>query len=231
MSGWPQRPPPDVIETPALQKLLAWLSPAFPIGGFAWSAGLETAIADGRANSPAALREWLEGLLRHGSLRSDAIILAHAHRASGDPAALQGLADLCLALIPARERQAETLAMGAAFVAAARAWPSDVFARLPAGCPYPVAVGAVAAGHGLPLHPVLVGVLTSAVQAQISVAVRLVPLGQTAGLAVLAGLEPVTAEVAAAAEAAPLSDLGGIAYAADIAQMRHETLEPRLFRS
>jgi urease accessory protein len=121
--------------------------------------------------------------------------------------------------------------MGAAFLAAAQAWPADGLARLPAGCPYPVAIGAVAAAHRLPLPPVLVGFLTSTVLAQISVAVRLVPLGQTAGLAVLAGLEPVIAAAAEEAEAAPLAALGGIAYAADIAQMRHETLEPRLFRS
>jgi urease accessory protein len=220
-----------VIETAALQKLLAWLSPVFPIGGFAWSAGLETAIADGHASNPVALAAWLDGVLRHGGLRSDAILLAHAHRAATDAIALQELAQLCLALISARERHAETLAMGSAFIAAAEAWPNGVFARLPAECPYPIAVGAVAAAHGLPVHPVLVGFLTSALQAQVSVAVRLVPLGQTAGLKVLAGLEQTVAEVASETATAPLSGLGGIAYAADIAQMRHETQEPRLFRS
>jgi urease accessory protein len=220
-----------VADPAALQKLLTWLSPAFPIGAFAWSAGLESAIAGREAADGPALRVWLEGLLAHGSLRSDAILLAHAHRAAADPTALAELADLCLALVAARERHDETLGMGEAFVAAARTWPSDVFARLPRPCPYPIAVGAIAAAHAIPLPDVLIGFLTVAVHSQVSVAVRLVPLGQTAGLQVMAALEPAIAEAARGAEAATLADIGTLAYGADIAQMRHETLEPRLFRS
>ena len=68
-------------------------------------------------------------------------------------------------------------------------------------------------------------------QSQVSVAVRLVPIGQTAGLSVIAALEPAVATLAAAAATATLDDLGGIAYATDIAQMRHETLPTRIFRS
>jgi urease accessory protein len=214
----------------ALQKLFAWLSPAFPIGAFAWSAGLETAIAETLVTDSASLTNWLGGGLAHGGLRTDAILLAHAWRAP-DAAALRDLADLYLALLPAAERHAETLALGAAFSRAAMAWPTEPARRFPDPCPYPIAVGALAAAHAVPLSDTLLAFLTTAVQAQISVAVRLVPLGQTAGLNVLAGLEPAIAALAAAAAIATLADLGGIAYAADIAQARHATLEPRLFRS
>jgi urease accessory protein len=196
----------------ALQKLLTWLSPAFPVGAFAWSGGLETAIADGRVKDSPALRNWLEGLLTHGGLRTDSILLAHAHKFSDDGAKLYEISQLLLALSTARERRDETLTTGEAFAIAARAWPSDVYARLPAPCPYPIAV-------------------TAAVHSQVSVAVRLVPLGQTAGLQVMAALEPMVAALAREAESAGLDAIGGIAYAAEIAQMRHETLEPRLFRS
>ncbi|HZY49754.1 MAG TPA: urease accessory UreF family protein, partial [Devosia sp.] len=98
-------------------------------------------------------------------------------------------------------------------------------------CPYPVAVGAVAAAQGIGRDAVLLGYLTAAVHTQISVAVRLVPLGQTAGLQIMAALEPDIATLAAAAANATLDQIGSIAYAAEIAQMRHETLEPRIFRS
>jgi urease accessory protein len=73
--------------------------------------------------------------------------------------------------------------------------------------------------------------LTAAVHAQVSVAVRLVPLGQTAGLQVVAGLEPAVAVAATTAANAGLDGIGAIAYAADIAQMRHETIGTRVFRS
>jgi urease accessory protein len=123
------------------------------------------------------------------------------------------------------------LTTGDAFVIAAKAWPSEVFGRLPQPCPYPVAVGAVAGAHGIAIADTLLAYLTTAVHGQVSVAVRLVPLGQTAGLAVMAALEPLVAKLAADAATASLDSIGGIAYAAEIAQMRHETLEPRLFRS
>ena len=220
-----------MIDPAALQKLLTWLSPAFPVGAFAWSAGLETAIADRRVSDSTSLRNWLEGALLHGGIRSDAILLAHAHRTEGDAAGLRDLAELCLALTPAAERHAETLTTGDAFAIAARAWPSEGFARLPQPCPYPIAVGAIAAAQDIPLAETLLGFLTATVHGQVSVAVRLVPLGQTAGLQVMAALEPLIAALAAAAATATLADLGAIAYAADIAQMRHETLEPRVFRS
>ena len=215
----------------ALQRLLTWLSPAFPVGGFAWSQGLETAIADGRIAGADALRAWLDAVLAHGGLRTDAIVLAHAYRTHHDAAALQDLADLLLALTASGERTLETTLTGDSFVLAARAWPSDVFARLPTPCPYTAAVGAIAGAQGIGLAETLLGYLTAAVQAQVSVAVRLVPLGQTAGLQVQAALEPAIAALADAAATAGLDAIGGIAYAADIAQMRHETLQPRVFRS
>ncbi|HVW91235.1 MAG TPA: urease accessory protein UreF [Devosia sp.] len=216
--------------TAALQRLLTWLSPAFPVGAFAWSAGLETAIAGRAVTDSASLQNWLSGALAHGGIRMDAIFLAQAWRAV-EAADLAELAALYLALVPSAERHAETTVMGDAFLIAAQTWPSEVFARLPTPCPYPIAVGAVAAAHDIALGDTLIALLTAIVHGQISVAVRLVPLGQTAGLKVMAALEPEIAALAAAAATATLDDIGGIAYAADIAQMRHETLQPRIFRS
>jgi urease accessory protein len=217
-------------EPAALQKLLTWLSPAFPVGAFAWSAGLESAIAERTISDSASMRNWIEGALAHGGIRTDAIILAHAFLAP-DAATLSDLAHLYLALTPALERQSETLTTGEAFAIAARAWPSDVYARLPQPCPYPVAVGAIAAAHGIALPETLLAFLTALVHGQVSVAVRLVPLGQSDGLAIMAGLEPRIATLAADAAIATLDDIGSIAYATDIAQMRHETLGTRIFRS
>ena len=82
----------------ALQRLLTWLSPAFPVGAFAWSQGLETAIADGRVTDAMRLRDWIVGVLAHGALKTDAILLAHGHRGHADAAMLAELADLGLAL-------------------------------------------------------------------------------------------------------------------------------------
>ena len=115
-----------------LQKLLTWLSPAFPVGAFAWSAGMESAIHARTVHDRATTEDWISGALNHGSLRTDGILFAHAHRAATDPSALRDLADLCLALTPARERHDETTITGRAFAAAhgqQRAGPRD-FAAL-----------------------------------------------------------------------------------------------------
>jgi len=215
----------------ALQKLLTWLSPAFPVGAFAWSAGLETAIAAGAVHDRATTQGWVESILHHGGLRTDAILFAHAHRAADDPATLRDLSDLCLALTPARERHEETTITGAAFARAATAWPAPVLANLPDPCPYPIAVGAIAAGHAIALDAALPAWLTAAIHGQVSVAVRLVPIGQSDGLAIMAALEPAVAAMAALCQHAALDDIGAVAYAADIAQMAHETLTTRIFRS
>jgi urease accessory protein len=214
-----------------LQRLLTWLSPAFPVGAFAWSAGLETAIVDRRVQDRATAQAWIEANLAHGSLRTDATLLAHAHKAASDATNLAELADLCLALTPARERHDETTITGDAFASAAKAWPSPVYALLPQPCPYPIAVGAIAAAHGIDLRATLTAFLTATVHGQVSVAVRLVPIGQSDGLAIIAALEPIIFIQAELCQHAALDDIGTIAYAADIAQMRHETLSTRIFRS
>ncbi len=220
-----------MTDTTALQRLLTWLSPAFPVGSFAWSQGLETAIAEGRVADAASLKDWIGGSIAHGGLRTDAIVLAQAHIGQQNAARLAEIAELAIALTAASERRLETTLTGETFGIAARAWPSDVFARLPQPCPYPVAVGAIAGAHGIGLNETLIGYLTASVHSQVSVAVRLVPLGQTAGLQVMAGLETAIAALASAAANLSLDDISGIAYAAEIAQMRHETLGTRIFRS
>ncbi|HEY8575148.1 MAG TPA: urease accessory protein UreF [Devosia sp.] len=215
--------------TLALQRLMAFLSPAFPVGGFAWSAGLETAIADGVVTDAVTTRAWLGNFLQYGGLTTDAILLCQAHLHARNSSVLEELAELCLALTVASERHEELTQMGDAFVRATAIWPVPL--QLPSPVPYPVAVGAIAAAHDIALLDTAVAFLTAQVQAQISVAVRLVPIGQVAGLQTLVALEPAIAELARFATTATLDDLGTIGYAADIAQMRHDTLPTRIFRS
>lgn len=215
----------------ALQRLLVWASPAFPVGAFAYSGGLETAIADGRVADAPAMRGWLEGNLLSGAGRNDTILAALACRAHENEAKLAELADVCLALNPARERHSELLVTGQAFSQAARAWPNSVQGRLPQPCPYPIAFGAIAGAAGIEPITMALAFLTAYSQAQISIAVRLVPIGQSDGLAILAAMEPLIADRAMALADADEDELGTIAYATDIAAMKHETLATRIFRS
>jgi urease accessory protein len=214
-----------VTSARTLLRLLTWLSPAFPTGAFAYSHGIEWAVEAGDITDGDTLREWLADLLSHGAARADAILVRHACDRDAD---LNALAELAAAATPSRERQAETLNQGAAFMRAARPWGCPT---LPDPVAYPVAVGALAGLHGIDAAAAAVAYLHAVTSNLISAAVRLVPLGQSTGLAVLAALEPVVLRIAAETRGATLDDLGGGAFRSDLAAMRHETQYTRLFRS
>jgi len=216
---------------------MTWLSPAFPVGGYSYSHGLEWAVQAGGVRDAATLGDWVEDILNHGAGRSDVIFLAETWRAvaAGDARLLGETIELAAAFAPSAERRLETLAQGAAFLTATRAvWPSPELEQLCADgrdIAYPVAVGASAAAHGLPLVPTAQAFAQAFAANVVSAGVRLIPLGQTDGLRVLARLEPLIPHVVASGLAAGLDDVGGAAIAADIASMRHETQYTRLFRS
>jgi urease accessory protein len=215
-------------------RLLAWLSPAFPTGGFAYSHGLEWAVEQREIADATMLFDWLADVLRHGAGRNDAILLRHAHRAQGDLDQLADLTELALATSSSRERRAEASGQGNAFARAARPWNDTLLRDLAARAgdiPYAVAVGALAGVSGVAEDFATSGVLQAFASNLISAAVRLVPLGQTDGLAVLARLEPVMLNVASETRSATRDDLGGFCFRSDIAAMRHETQYTRLFRS
>ena len=215
-------------DAPALLRLLAWVSPGFPTGAFACSHGLEWAVETGDIADEASLLDWITDVLIHGAGRADTILLRHAHAAHNDPARLAALAELACALAPARERRTETTDLGTAFAAAAAPWEPPA---LPEAPPYPVALGALAGAHGIDVDATALAALQGFAANLISAAVRLVPLGQSAGLRVLAALEPTIRVLADETRAATLDDLGGCAFRSDIAAMRHETQYTRLFRT
>jgi urease accessory protein len=211
-----------------LLRLLAWLSPGFPTGSYAYSHGLEWAVEAGDIRDGDSLRDWLADVLAHGSGRNDAVLLRHAHRAARDPVALAELAELAAAVAPSRERYAETIDQGTAFLRAARAWDCPT---LPQAVAYPVAVGALAGWHGIDEDLATAAYVQAFASNLISAAIRLVPLGQSTGLHVLAAIEPTILRVTGDTRAATLDDIGGCVFRADLAAMRHETQYTRLFRS
>jgi len=209
--------------TEALWKLTAWLSPSYPVGAFSYSHGLEWAVEAGDVSDRETLTAWVTDCLQHGAGRTDAILLAHAHADPTNPET----AELATALQPSRERLLEASAQGTAFARATTdAWGPE----LPPA-PYPVAVGQAAAAHGLPVEETVFLYLHAFAANLVSAGVRLIPLGQTDGQRALAALMPVARAVAADALSSPLDSIGGCAFRADIASMRHETQYTRLFRS
>jgi urease accessory protein len=215
----------------ALLRLLTWLSPAFPVGSFAYSGGLERAVHDQLVRDAGDVETWIATMLVSGTWWNDAVLLAEAWSARDDAARLASVADLAESLAGSAERHQETILQGRAFVAAASAWPHPVLPLLGDRPAYAVAVGAVAGAHGITLHQTLTAFLHALAAQAISAAIRLGTLGQQQGLTVLAGLEATVLATADRATGSTLDDLGGATVMADIAAMRHETQYSRLFRS
>jgi urease accessory protein len=225
-------------EAAALYRLMTWLSPAFPVGAFSYSSGIEWAVEAGDIADAASLKDWLAAMLADGSGFCDGVFLAHGHRAAaaGDETALRDIAELAAALVPSRERQLETSAQGRAFIEIARAaWNSDGLDPMISACGstivYPIAVGLVSAVHAIPLGSTMHAFLHALVSNWISAGSRLIPLGQTDSQRVLAALEPVVVSTGKRALDASLDDLGSATFRADLASLRHETQYTRLFRS
>ncbi|MFN3646443.1 MAG: urease accessory protein UreF [Gemmobacter sp.] len=210
--------------TPGLLALVQWLSPAFPTGAFACSHGAETAIADGRLATPAQVQAWLETLIAHGSGWQDAVLLAQGLAPDAD---LDALADTARALAASAERWAETRDQGAAFAATL----AHITGRPQPALPLPLAVAHAARPLGVPVPDVLALYLHAFASNLVTIAVRAVPLGQSQGQAILSALAPLIRARALLAATARLDDLATSAFAADLAAMAHETLQPRLYRT
>lgn len=217
---------------------MAWLSPSYPVGAYAYSHGLEWAVEAGDVCDEASLTDWLGDVLERGSARNDLILAAHAHRAAvaSDGPALSAINDLALALAPSRELHLETSQQGRSFLDATRAaWPvpalETVCEALDGEVAYPVAVGASAGAHGMAPVPMLAGFGLAFVQNLVSAALRGAPIGQSAGTRVIAALAPRVAAVAGTVPALGLDDVGSATLKLDLGSCRHETQYSRIFRS
>lgn len=225
----------------ALYRLMTWLSPSFPVGGYSYSHGIEFAIEDGLITDRISLTRWVEAIIRHGAGRNDAILFRSAWQAvaDDDPVALAEVAEMADALRATPEMALESTAQGQAFLdTLTKAWPDTNFqtwaqtlADLDRPPAYAVAVGVAAAASSVPLGHALTAYLHATAANLISAGVRLVPLGQTDGQLAQAALEVPTQAATEQALRRPLDDFGSATPMVDWTSMKHETQYTRLFRS
>jgi urease accessory protein len=217
-------------------ELLVWLSPTFPVGGFAYSQGIETAVEKRWVSDQATLATWLSALAAHGALHNDLIVISLVMRANDD-SQIADLAELSAALQPSAERAAEARDQGGNFRQAYVAGWAEIegtqaeWPDLGGAMTLPVAVGLAARAHRMDLLPVLESYAIAQVNNLVSAAIRLSVLGQFAGQKVIAELLPALRAEAQRAAVAEIDDLGTASFGADLASMLHETQTTRLFRS
>jgi urease accessory protein len=224
-----------------LLRLMAWLSPSFPVGAFSYSHGLEYAVEAGRVSDRAMLLDWTSAILTRGSGRVDGVIFRASYEAvrNQDEALLVWALEHGDAMRVTRELGVEAAGQGRAFLEMVSGpWPSPAFAwlgecaaELDRPVVYPVAVAVAAAAHDIPERSALTAYLHAFGANLLSAGVRLIPLGQSDGLWCTARLEPVVKRAVASAMVTARADIGSGTIMADWSSARHETQYTRLFRS
>ena len=212
--------------TPTDSKLITvmqWLSPAFPIGGFAYSHGLEWAINKGYVSNREELQKWVSDLLEYGSLKNDAILIKLVLKGS-DPKEIN---ELAMALCPASERLSETQLQGGAFCKIMReVWSLEID-----DLTFPIALALAAKNESIDQNLVVPAYLHSFCSNLISVAMRLIPIGQTDGQKTLRELSPLISDSVRAVAKSDKDDLGSACFLSDVSAMQHEYLQPRVFKT
>ena len=222
-----------------LTTLMTWFSPGFPVGGFAYSHGLEAAIDNGIVDDKSSLTEWLKGALFFGSPNNDAIILKEIYEATirEDYNALKDVSSLALTLNVAQELTDESIVQGNAFWRIIKtAWPHNDFISIQKQLPkntmvYPAAVAIAAAKHDIPVLASLLAYLQAFLMNGVSAGIRLGLIGQTDGQVIIKELQGSVFKSANQSIVSSIDTLGTATLMIDLMSIKHETQTTRLFRS
>lgn len=220
----------------ALYRLMSWLSPAYPVGAYAFSHGIENAVETGAITDRPTAGDWIESIVTDGNGFADLVFASAAWEFAGHEARLGDVNAFALAFQPTAELYTESTAQGRAFLSVtAEAWECTAIATLQRmarrDIAYPVAVGAVARSHGIDGGELLTAYGHAYAANLVSAAVRLVPLGQTDGQRLTAALLPAVEAAAQRAAGIAYTDVSTSTPMVDIASMNHESQYVRLFRS
>ena len=213
----------------SLLRLMTLFSPVFPVGGFAYSHGLEQAVHENFIQNAEDLFDWLDALANHGSLHNDAILIAETWRYTNLDQNISPLIEIANAIAASKERLMEIDLQGAAFCKAIT--EMEVSNKIYKALPYPIAVGVLGYRLEIKLPSLLTAYLHAFISNLVQAAIRLVPLGQSDGVKTMARMEERVLSLVMQSDKLTLDNLGSCCLLSDIMAMRHETLYSRIFRS
>jgi urease accessory protein len=229
---------PESLAPPVLLRLMRLASPSLPVGGFSYSEGLEAAVDHGLVRDEAQTLAWLVDQLQHAVVPSELAVVARAAEAwrRDDLAEIAALNEWQIATREARELRQQSEQMGRSLAQWLRHLdpPEPRLARLAALRPapsWPVAFALAGVATGAPVQAIALAFAAGWAEAMVQAALKAVPLGQSAGQRVLAGLGE---RIPAAVEAALALDRPAMqAFTPMLAILasRHEAQYSRLFRS
>jgi urease accessory protein len=212
------------MEPGALFAVLRFASPGLPIGAFAYSRGLEFAVNEGWVCDEGSASDWILGLLEHVGRQLDGPVFVRLYAGwlAGDADAVEYWDGFLGACRESSELRLEDSQLGAALMKLLGERREVAYAT---------AFALAMVRHGVPLSAALGALLWAQAEAQTSAALRLVPLGQTAGQRILAKVCTQLPAHVEHALAVPDARIGGFAPGLALGSALHETQYTRLFRS
>lgn len=220
------------MHTSAASSTRLWqlISPNLPVGAYSYSNGLEQVIEAGDVRSERDVAGWLDDMLSTGLARTDLPVLMRV-QAAVSTGRIESAMRWCRKLLAMRETSELRFADRSMGDALARLL-ADLGLRMPeCAWPFAGAFGFAAARWGVPIADAAAGFAWSFCESHVAAAIKLVPLGHTAGQRVMLGrTESVLAAVASASRVGD-GDIGFGMPGLAIASARHETQYTRLFRS
>ena len=223
--GVPTEIPGPMLTNSQFLTLTQWLSPAFPVGSYAYSHGVESAVEHGWIKDGTDLESWLEDVLLFGTGRTDSLLLAAAYYAKSRTELLQ-INQTAKAFAISAERKLESESQGRSFVKAFSVW-----GKLPDELTYPVAIGAAAKQERIPLKATQQLYLQAFMSNLVAAGQRLLAVGQLEGQEILRRLTQKCPNIADETYDGDLSKLASVAFLTDIASMQHESQNTRIFRT
>jgi len=222
---------------PQLLRLLHLASPALPIGAFHFSQGLEYAVEAGWVPDEASALDWIGGIAQGSIATLDLPILVRLRAAwlCGDAAEVLRWNAFLIACRETEELRLEDRHLGSAMLRVLKELEleTDLFVR-DAGCvgvAHATSFAFACARWNIEVRPMLETYAWSWAENQVLAAVKLVPLGQSAGQRILYALHDRLAAHAARAIDLTDSDIGISTSLSAVASGRHEVQYTRLFRS
>lgn len=225
----------DGIAGQPLLRLLQLTSPSLPVGAFAYSQGLESAIEMGWVKDEPSLSQWLQDQLDYSIGRVDLPVFVRLYSAlaAKDETAALAWSRRLVAMRETSELVADDCARGKALgrLLTHLGIPNVDIWRKQADTPF-VALAAVAAvGWEIPVESALHAIAWGWLENQVLVGIKLIPLGQVAGQRLLLERSAAIPGICAGALALPDTEIGGTLPTLAIASSLHETQYSRLFRS
>lgn len=218
-----------------LLRLMQLVSPSLPVGSYAYSQGLETAVSRGWVTTEIDARQWIGGLLRGNLAFVDLPVLFRLYAAftASDHAQVRHWSAFLAACRESRELRQEDRHLGQALarlladlgVNSAQVW------RRAETASFAVSFALAAVAWRIPVHAAVAGYAFAWLENQVACAIKLVPLGQTAGQRILSMVQQDILQATVDAQQVADDEVGFSAPAFAIASALHETEYTRLFQS